>query len=118
MALSLALPGPATTPASVHGDHRHTGGDTATRRRCQLFDPPFVRSGRPDRPPRPVPSPGWDMGRMKSRVLVVDDDPALARCSPSCCGARVRDHGRLRRDRRCPPSGTRDVVLLDLMLPG
>ncbi len=64
---------------------------------------------------------GCDDGRMKARVLVVDDDPALAEMlgivlrgegfEPSFCSDGLRAMGVFRETRP-------DLVLLDLMLPG
>src|SRR5919109_424313 len=64
---------------------------------------------------------GWNIGRMRARVLVVDDDPALAEMlgivlrSENFLPSFVADGERaLAAFRETRP----DMVLLDLMLPG
>src|SRR5919109_1621541 len=64
---------------------------------------------------------GWNIGRMRARVLVVDDDPALA----EMLGIVLRSEGFLpsfvadgERALGAFRDARPDIVLLDLMLPG
>jgi two-component system response regulator MtrA len=63
----------------------------------------------------------WDAGRMKSRVLVVDDDPALAEMLTIVLRGEGFDTAVVGDGTRALPAVRElrpDVVLLDLMLPG
>jgi two-component system response regulator MtrA len=67
------------------------------------------------------PARGWDIGVMKSRVLVVDDDPALAEMLTIVLRSEGFDTAVVADGTRALPAVRElrpDVVLLDLMLPG
>ena len=110
------LAGPVDGARRGRGPRRHRPRLRSARRR-----PRSARETRDKQGVSRTVGGGWDIACMKSRVLVVDDDPALAEMLTIVLRGEGFDTAVVGDGTRALPAVRDlrpDVVLLDLMLPG